>query len=402
MVTVGLLLLLGGVADATGTAPAPALSPVVSPALSATSPVATGREEVGTVEPVATVLGYLDADRSATLRYPGAGYVKVHLNRMLLLPGDYVTVADPARTEVHRYEAEPLLGLMERVGEVGGGRWATSVTGDTAIVTLHQTRPDPLGVRQSLARLGVTVDKVARGFMPGEAPDPGPTGREESLCGHDDSREAACYRSSHPGVYRSSKAVARLLIAGRQMCTAFRVGEGNRLLTNHHCISTSAQARNTEVWFNYQCAECGGWEVFRPTKVRGSQLLVTDPVLDFALFTVDNFEAVRHYGYLELDPRPPEAGEEIYIPQHPAGAPTRVAMDSSEEQGGNCVIRNPQAHGYGWNTDASYLCDTKGGSSGSPVLSRGGNRVVALHHFGGCPNSGVRMDLIYPYIAAAL
>jgi hypothetical protein len=28
------------------------------------------------------------------------------------------------------------------------------------------------------------------------------------------------------------------------------------------------------------------------------------------------------------------------------------------------------------------------------VLSRVTNRVVGLHHFGGCPNSGVRADLI--------
>ncbi len=32
--------------------------------------------------------------------------------------------------------------------------------------------------------------------------------------------------------------------------------------------------------------------------------------------------------------------------------------------------------------------------SGSPVISRATNRVVALHHFGGCPNSGVRGDLL--------
>jgi hypothetical protein len=45
-------------------------------------------------------------------------------------------------------------------------------------------------------------------------------------------------------------------------------------------------------------------------------------------------------------------------------------------------------------TDVSYYCDTAGGSSGSPVLSRKTGKVVALHHFGGCPNSGVRADLL--------
>jgi len=29
------------------------------------------------------------------------------------------------------------------------------------------------------------------------------------------------------------------------------------------------------------------------------------------------------------------------------------------------------------------------------VISRKTNKVVALHHFGGCPNSGVRADILY-------
>lgn len=356
-----------------------------------------GREQVGVVEQVDTVLGYLDDLRTVTFHYPGAAYVKVHLYRMLLLPGDYVTVADPERTEVHRYEAASLLGL-------GSAQWAMSVTGDTAVVELHTPGWDPLGARASLARLGVTVDKVARGFAPGEAPaaEPVRTGREESICGSNDSRDAVCYRASHPEIYERTKAVARLLINGTQMCTAFRVGPGNRLLTNNHCIDSTRQARRTEVWFNYQCAECGGWATFRPTKVWGDELLATHRVLDFTLFTVDDFAAVQRYGFLELDPRQVAAGEEIYIPQHPAGAPNRVALRSDRDVGGNCVVGNPYAHGYGWYTDMAYFCDTQGGSSGSPVLSRDTHKVIALHHFGGCPNSGVRMDLIHPHIAGLL
>jgi hypothetical protein len=34
------------------------------------------------------------------------------------------------------------------------------------------------------------------------------------------------------------------------------------------------------------------------------------------------------------------------------------------------------------------------------VLSRSTNGVIGLHHFGGCPNSGVRIDLIYDQVAS--
>jgi V8-like Glu-specific endopeptidase len=71
-----------------------------------------------------------------------------------------------------------------------------------------------------------------------------------------------------------------------------------------------------------------------------------------------------------------------------------IAMNDPGERGGDCVVDDPAYYGYGQGTDVSYFCDTEGGSSGSPVLSAVTNKVVALHHFGGCPNSGVRIDLI--------
>jgi hypothetical protein len=394
----GLLLAVaaGGVASSTDTSRDLAPSPWDSP----TQVPAGARQLVGTVERVEAVLGYLDRQRSVTFHYPGADYVKVHLRRLLLLPGDYLTVADPASAEVHRYEAGSLLGLGSALG--AGGQWAMSVTGDTAVVTLHQQRPDPWGLT---GRLGVTIDKVARGLLPAEVaerPAADPDGRAESICGRDEARDAACYQSSNPRIYRNTKAVARLLIDGIEFCTAFRVGAANRLLTNHHCLNSSRQAQRTEVWFNYQCAACDGWAVYRPTKVRGDRVLDTHQVLDYTLFTVDDFPAVQRFGYLELAERPVKAGEEIYIPQHPRGLPTRVALASDSDRGGACLVSDTRAHGYGPRTDLAYYCDTAGGSSGSPVLSRSSHRVIALHHFGGCPNGGVRVDLIRPRIAAAL
>lgn len=347
-----------------------------------------GAAEAGHVEQVNSKVGYLDGQSQATFRYPGAEYVKVHFASVVLLPGDYLTVSDALGNESYR------------VTQPG---WAMSITGDTARVALHRT-----GLLNSLvAQLGVTIDKVSRGFTTAErsakaAESKARKGREESICGNDDKADAVCYKSTNPVIYARSKAVARLLIGGTELCTGFRVSAGNRLLTNHHCVGSAEEASDTEVWFNYQCAQCRGYEVFRPTKVWLSQVIATDQTLDYTLFSVTDFDKVQKFGYLELDLRRPGKGEQLYIPQHPTGAPAMVAMSSDADRAGNCAVVDDSYDGYATDTDVSYYCDTEGGSSGSPVLSRDTNKVVALHHFGGCPNSGVRMERIFAQVQSLL
>ncbi|BBH65049.1 hypothetical protein ACTI_17340 [Actinoplanes sp. OR16] len=348
------------------------------------SATATGRQRVGELLPVRKVLEYLAAPREEKFHYPGASYVKLHFNRLDMLPGDYLTVSNPSKTESYRYEATE------------DPRWAMSITGDTAVVEMHRAA-NPLGLGDLLGNLGVGVDRVAKGFKR----SPAAPGREESVCGADTSSDAVCYQSADPVAYTKSKAIARLLINGTELCTGWRVGPNNRMITNNHCLTSTGEAYDTEVWFNYQCAKCGGMDVFKPTKVWGDKVIATDKTLDFTLFTVDGFAAIEKFGYLTLDTARPARGQELYVPQHPAGEPTRIA-GAKGEKAGNCAVENPDYTGYAPHSDVSYYCDTAGGSSGSPVLSRRTNKVVALHHFGGCPNSGVRGDLLAAKLRAYL
>jgi lysyl endopeptidase len=382
------LVALGGVASAT---PSPATTTLRVRAAGA-------RELAGTTERVSRSLSYVSSARSLTLTYPGASYVKVHFSRLALLPGDWLTVGDRTGGQSIEYR----FGLRDE--------WAMSVDGDTVVVALHGRLASVLGY-------GVAIDEVAHGYTDLEsarakgvrraqrdaairAMHPGP--RTESVCGGEDGVDAVCYRTSDPVAYSNSRAVARLLINGDELCSAWRVGPGNRMLTNHHCFASTVDARSTEVWFGYECSVCGGFAVRRPVKVMADQVLATDATLDYTLFTVQDFPAVQDFGFLSIDNRDPDPGEQLYIAQHPAGAPTVLALSSDEDRGGNCEVQDRAADGYAARTDVTYLCDTAGGSSGSPVLSRRTNAVVALHHFGGCPNAGVRIDLIYRQIASLL
>jgi hypothetical protein len=340
-----------------------------------------GLVNVGEVAELSGSLLYSDDAEVLEVSDPDAGYVKVHFERLLLNSGDFVTVSSPDGSESYRYE-ESLID-----------QWATSITGDTAIVELHRATD---GVDSTA--LGALIDKAAYGFAPDVVDDlaeerADQARPEESLCEGDEKRPSACYRGSNPEVVEHAEPVARLLIDGTVLCTAFRVGESNRLLTNHHCFTESWEAQATEVWFGYDCTACGVDIANAPVKVHGSEVLATSKSLDYTLFSVDGFERVKRFGHLELAEEPAKRDDPIYIPQHPAGRPSEIAMESSVD-GGNCVVKNATYDGYVVGSDISYYCDTEFGSSGSPVLSRDTHEVVALHHFGGCPNSGVKIQLI--------
>ncbi|GAB3648497.1 trypsin-like serine peptidase [Glycomyces tarimensis] len=342
-----------------------------------------GLVEVGEVVERTRSLTYADAEETTVLEFsePDASYVKVHFERLLLAGGDYVTVSSPDGAESYRYDENTV------------GEWATSITGDTAVVELHRT-----GERAASRALGAIVDKAAYGFPEGVLDEiiddkNDRSRRTESICETDDKKPSPCYATSYPDVVANVDPVARLLIDGTVLCTAFRVGEQNRLLTNNHCLSETWEAERTEVWFGYRCTSCDGTEKTNPIKVEGGRVLATSGDLDYTLFTVDDFEAIKRFGSLTLSTDRVSRGEAIYIPQHPAGRPTEIAMESSVD-GGNCVVSNPVYDGYVPNSDIAYHCDTEFGSSGSPVLSRDTHEVIALHHFGGCPNSGVNAALV--------
>ncbi|GAB3993392.1 hypothetical protein GCM10029992_04910 [Glycomyces albus] len=271
----------------------------------------------------------------------------------------------------------------------------------------HRRRRTPPGRRRpDASALGALIDRAAFGF-PTDVVDALVEDRSrrarptESICNTDDKRPAACYERSYPDVVDHADPVARLLIDGTVLCTGFRVGERNRMLTNNHCLDDGWEARQTEVWFGYDCATCSGGEETNPIKVDGERVLATSEELDYTLFTVDDFASIQRFGSLELADEPARRGQAIYIPQHPAGRPTEIALESSVD-GGNCVVKEPRYDGYVVGSDVAYYCDTEFGSSGSPVLSRDTHEVVALHHFGGCPNSGVNASIIAREIGALL
>ncbi|WP_257902276.1 trypsin-like serine peptidase [Saccharothrix obliqua] len=359
--------------------------------------------KAGEVKAADAVLRYAADGRSwrVVLREPGSSYVKVHFAALKLVPGDRVTVSDPAGREVHTYRGDPghaaFPGDSPHTVHGPSGFAAMSVDGDTAVVTLHAAAARPNAESLTRQGFGVRVDRYYRGFSPAEAAAANP--RPLSVCGTDARKDVVCYQGNHPTEYARAGAVARQLLNGLGHCTAWRVGNTNRMITNYHCLESAADLRASEFQFDYQCATCGGNNPRAGVKVSGAQLLKSSSLqnLDYALFSVNNFDAIKQFGTLYLDVREPKAGERIYLPGHGDVKPKRLSLYEDRDGGAYCKI---DVVASGVNT--GYRCDSSGGNSGSPVLAASSHRVIALHHLGGCPNWGTRISLVHREISTLI
>lgn len=345
-------------------------------------------EKVGEHVDATEKLTYSDADGTQTVTHPGATYIKVNFASLDLAPGDYVTVTSPDNAEKHTYHGEPGAGMRSSDSDYtvhgDSGFAALSIEGDTAEVTLHTT--------DDSTATGAVIDGYWRGYDAEEYAEANAGTR--SVCDNDARRDVECYADSRPTEYANAKPVARLLMGG-SACTAFRVGDSNRLLTNNHCMSDQGTVASSETQFGYECATCDGDDPAEPTKVGGETMVSTDANLDYTLYSVQNFDSIAEFGTLYVEEREPAAGERIYIPGHGDASPKRLSIFEEEDNGVECSIQEPNLD----STNAGYLCDTSGGNSGSPVIAGDTNKVIALHHLGGCHNAGTRMSLIYPEIA---
>ncbi|MGR5285539.1 PKD domain-containing protein [Vibrio maritimus] len=320
---------------------------------------------------------------------PGASFIKVHFRDVVLVEGAAIEVVSSDGSERYVYSAKhnTPMTIDSSQGDDGVTQFAAmSIAGDAVEVAL-------------IGEGSAVVDYIQVGLPQGQLEqviNASPSG-EESICGSDNKQAVACFDDKYGKEVAHSKPVARILIGGRSLCTAWRVGPNNHMMTNNHCIESASEAANTEVWFNYQLNQCGG---SRGTvvKVQADKLLETGYDLDFSLFTVKNFSTIQSFGYLGLDPRIPSLLETIYIPQHPGGRLKELGVET--DSGARCVVDRPVTNGRGSNTDSGYLCDTEGGSSGSPVLAASSHRVVALHHLGGCYNKGAHISKIWPLVSS--
>jgi PKD repeat protein len=337
------------------------------------------------------------------IQAPGASFIKPHFSEFNLPMGVFVEVSNRDGSEAWRYgpgQSDPYTFDTE-LGDDGRRRFsALSITGDTAIVRLAGAL-----ARFNPAVHAVAIDGWLQGLADGDpaAPQSAKNGadgsRTENACGADERYGAACWADSYPWEYERSAAVAKLITSRGEVCTAWRVGADNHMFTAEHCLGAQSELSGAEIWFNYQAIACGSSQNTEAVKTTGGSLLDTDQSLDYALFTVSDFSAIAEFPAFGLDVDDKSVGEPLWIPQHGLGKPRQIALESDMNASGLCEIDAIGLDGYAAGSDIGYYCDTTTSSSGAPVVAYETGRVVALHHFGGCVNSGVDFSRIWPQVA---
>jgi hypothetical protein len=174
------------------------------------------------------------------------------------------------------------------------------------------------------------------------------------------------------------KPVARLRIKtddGEIMCTGFLVAD-DLLVTNYHCISTSAEAANTLVDFGLDRAGVS------PKTFRGCRLEVINSSLSYDYVVVRLINSPgRIYGHVMLTSYNRESFDGLQktmlLIQHPGGGPKMISKVG-------CEMIRERIEGIELEvfSDFGHHCDTEGGSSGSPVFALDTHELVGLHHAG--------------------
>lgn len=302
---------------------------------------------------------------------PGATYVRLHVSRLHLAPGDSLEIASPDGSQSFLYDGK---------GPHGDGEfWANTIRGDTALVHLHATRG---------GAYGFSIDQYGSGteLLPGPAPS--------SACGLTDWQDAVCYDNGpYEAAWVRSKSVAHLLVGCCTQCTGFRVSDSGQYLTAHACVPDRRAARQVELTHREGVQTCGGPLLDRDFFVLGRKLLDTDPVLGFTLFSSEEYLGNR---CLPLATQPPASGDTIYVPHYPLDGARKLSIASDQSADGLCHVVPAPGPGV------TFDCDTDAGSAGAPVISSGDHVVAALHLTSGCPNAGIGMDAIRARIAPLL
>ncbi len=324
------------------------------------------------------------------VRVAGASFLKAHLVDVNLRAGDVLILRSATGQVVEE--------IRGRGPKDQGSFWALSAFGEELQLEFQFAAP--------YEKAPFWIDQV----ILGDASILGLAQSPESICAPENYDDVFCYQADAGKWGNVMASVGVMTVGGNPVsalwCSGSNVSPQNYLLTNRHCITSDGDCDTSEFVFKFYRQGCNSgapttpdWQAFRCDQVVAfSPFSSCDQGLndlDYSLCSVIGDPAAT-FGFVTPDPVRLTDGEAIYIVQHPAGRPHEIA------------------HGSGSDVDVSGTVlryydtlDTEGGSSGSPIFRESDDKLIGLHHCGGCEtpgvgNRGMLMADIYPEIESFL
>ncbi|XP_020610858.1 uncharacterized protein LOC110049405 [Orbicella faveolata] len=175
---------------------------------------------------------------------------------------------------------------------------------------------------------------------------------------------AVCYVET---VFRDERSGRERLKRGTGFLSKLNLeGDVFGVFTNHHVLGTVAEAGNAEATFGYEGSSAG-----EKVKLRPEIMFRTQKELDYTFVGVNKQDLDSLQQRVEPIPIAPEPElrqeDSVMIFQHPKGRRKEYSQDKI------ISIEKPFVF---------YQADTETGSSGSPVLTAVGLKLIAIHHKG--------------------
>jgi V8-like Glu-specific endopeptidase len=237
--------------------------------------------------------------------------------------------------------------------------WSNAISGNAVIVELYADAY-PAGLMLRIDHYAYPINVSA----------------PQGIIGNNEMRPVTISRA----IQLLGKPVSRLRIKmneGEALCTGFLLTT-DLLITNFQCISTDEEAVGTHADFGYD-HDGGGYEPFQVQKLETPD---ADSALDYSVVRVLGHPG-NVYGHVIMPGTTPVSFEangdrKLLVIEHPGGDFKHVSMSKK------CEVVSDHAAGAEANalSDFGHHCDTKGGSSGSPVFDRETKLLVGLHHAG--------------------
>lgn len=324
-----------------------------------------------------------DEPLELNVSHPNADFMALHFSKLNLPATDYIIITGKEIVDDLLNSTAEFENVTQIVyGNETSGEFVSNTffTEELKIEVVSSTTPseNPLD-----ACVGFQIDRYYYSAVGGVHPE----STQETICGKDDSKNAACYKYLKT-VYSNTNPIVRMILhkpSGSFYCTGWLVGCEGHMITNEHCINSQAEANSARYEFAAQGGSCSsscsrGGACKGKVEATSATLLAFSKALDYALVKLNTrTNLVKKYGYLTMRESGPKLNERIYIPQHPSGWGKRIAL---KNEGKYSTITTLTRGGCARN-QAGYFADTRGGSSGSPVLATKDNKVIALHHCGG-------------------